>query len=99
MMFAIGEAKTKVNNEKIEMPAAYHLNRKKVYGMWLDNNLYLSDNERSLKARKRDGDIFTPTISTTNQLKVLPEYENYEARITGCITTIEIALRRRKRNV
>lgn len=95
-MFAIGEAKSKVTNSKVNMPSEYRLKSKSLYGVWVgDTLLYISDEKPPLKAKERDGMIFEPSIDVNNRLSVPSKLEDYEVKISGCISTIEISFKRK----
>ena len=93
-MFAIGEAKAKVTNAKVVMPGEYRLKNKTLYGVWVGEHLlYISDEKLPLKAKEKDGMIFEPSIDVNNRLSVPSKLENCEAKILGCISTIEISFK------
>lgn len=94
-MFAIGEAKAKVTNSKVNMPSEYKLKTKALYGVWSgDNILYISDEKPPLKAKERDGIIFEPSIDVNNRLSVPSKLEDYDVKIVGRISTIEISFKK-----
>lgn len=93
-VFAIGEAKAIVSNSKVAMPSEYHLKSKTLYGVWVgDTVLYISDEKQPLKSKSRDGMIFEPVIDANNRLTVPSKLDNYQAKITGRISTIEVVFK------
>lgn len=93
-MFAIGEAVSEVKRDKIQLPKSYGLGKRgrKIYAVWLgERTLYLSDEKAPLRARAgRGSNIFEAKIDSSSQLTVPGHFEDGEARIEGCISTIKI---------
>lgn len=96
-MFAIGEAKSKVQNSKVVMPSEYHLKNKNLFGVWVGETLlYISDEKPPLKAKERDGKIFEPSIDVNNRLSVPSQLEDFDVDISGCISTIEVSFKKKQ---
>ena len=93
-MFAIGEAETQVISTKVTIPKEYNLTRKgrKIMGVWIgDYCLYLSDEEKSLKAKAgKNGSVIPIHIYTESKIEVPSALNNMKVKIQGCITTIEL---------
>ena len=93
-MFAIGEAEGKVTNAKVVMPSEYRLKSKTLFGVWVgDYLLYISDEKPPLKAKEREAAIFEPSVDVNNRLSVPAKLENFDVKIQGCISTIEICFK------
>ena len=53
----------------------------------------ISDEKQPLKSKSRDGMIFEPVIDANNRLTVPSKLDNYQAKITGRISTIEVVFK------
>ncbi|MBQ1688014.1 MAG: hypothetical protein II073_01895 [Lachnospiraceae bacterium] len=91
VLFAIGEAESKVENAKVLMPREYHLRHKVLFGVWTsEKKLYISDEKPPLLAKRSEKDIFEPVVDANHRLLVPEQLENCKVKISGCISTIEI---------
>lgn len=94
VMFAVGQKEEQVVMKKVSMPREFNLRKKgrKIYGAWIgDKYLYLSDEERVLRAKTgRAEDVHLMNIDTENRIAVPASLEHAKVMIRGCISTIEL---------
>ncbi len=94
-MFAVGQTSAQVVRKKVSMPREFNLRKKgrKIYGTWIsDKCLYLSDEEKVLKAKAGSEEKVQPVnVDTENRITVPASLEHANVTIRGCISTIELA--------
>ncbi len=98
-MFAIGKSDAIVINGRLILPSAYHLKTKRILGKWKDKKtLYLSDSGDSLNyAAGEEANEFEIAVDSENRISLPKEYENSSVEIVGCITTIELNFKNKRR--